>query len=143
MVWPQTGEDLMDPEQALYELTMAIRTNNKANIREYTEALLGWLESGGFKPRVNKVAERISEDEVTALNAALRRAGLSYIESCKKVRLDRGGYATEHFGQYFGIQRAGENVYSIVATPEEPRRWRPLFLTATSRNSAMLRFFKS
>lgn len=143
MVWPQTRKDLMDPEQALYELTMAIRANNKADIREYTEALLGWLESGGFKPRVNKVAERISEDEVTALNAALRRAGLSYIESCKKVRLDRNGYATAYLGRYFGVQRAGKNVYSIVATPEDPPRWRTPFITETSRNSAMLRFFKS
>lgn len=133
----------MDPEQALYELVMAIRARSKSGIREYTDALLGWLKAGGFKPRVNEVAKKLSEDEVTALNAALRRINLSGISSCRKVRLDRNGYAPDHHHRYFGIQRSGESVYFIQTEPVEPYKWRLLYITATSRQAAMLEFFKS
>ena len=62
----------MDPNEAWSQLGLARANEEWAEAREYAEALLGWLTSGGFVPMAGKVTRDWDQQTMIAVVEPLR-----------------------------------------------------------------------
>lgn len=131
----------MDPYETLWLLAEAIKSGDRAGARVYEEHLKNWLSKGGFEPEAYKVADKLELESMAALNTALKRVGLDYVEACSKVRLDKNGYAPKPWGRYFGV---GEPVYQVTSMYRDNGRFRhgEHYVRGVDRNAALYRFFR-